>query len=76
MWLMQTNSNRYYIGDALRIQQMLLNLLSNAIKFTEKGSIEVSVTSRNTDKSDTNLLAIEVRDTGTSASPRTYVIDF
>ncbi|MDR2899390.1 MAG: response regulator [Clostridiales bacterium] len=30
-----------FIGDDMRIKQMLNNLLSNAIKYTEKGSIEL-----------------------------------
>lgn len=32
-----------YIGDPLRLSQVLTNLLSNAIKFTEKGQIDISV---------------------------------
>lgn len=30
-------TEEYYIGDAMKLQQIMLNLLSNAIKFTPKG---------------------------------------
>ncbi len=33
---------RYFMGDVLRIRQILNNLLSNAIKFTQQGSIRIS----------------------------------
>ncbi len=34
---------RYVIGDAVRLQRILLNLLSNAIKFTHQGAVEFKV---------------------------------
>ncbi len=50
------------IGDALRLRQVITNLLSNAVKFTERGSIEVSVSF---DKNEQGgLLRLAVRDTG------------
>ncbi|MDO8248847.1 MAG: PAS domain S-box protein [Rhodoferax sp.] len=51
------------IGDALRLQQILLNLTSNAVKFTETGVIVVSV--RCLAREDGQVtLQFAVRDTG------------
>ena len=36
----------YFIGDALRVRQVLNNLLSNAIKFTSAGAVSIDVSSR------------------------------
>jgi PAS domain S-box-containing protein len=55
--------NRYYLGDPLRIQQILMNLLSNAVKFTDKGSIEVDI--NGVDQStNIKMVTIQVTDTG------------
>ncbi len=52
-----------YLGDDIRIQQVLLNLLSNAVKFTQKGDITVSAASKPRE-SGGHWLAISVSDTG------------
>jgi PAS domain S-box-containing protein len=51
------------VGDALRLQQILLNLTGNAVKFTDAGTIVVSV--RSLRQSDTQVkLQFSVHDTG------------
>lgn len=52
-----------YLGDPLRLRQVLNNLISNAIKFTEQGLVEVDVDRQGA------LLVICVRDTGMGISP-------
>lgn len=55
--------NYSYIGDELRIKQILINLLSNAIKFTEEGSVTFIIRVKVlTDEKDKVIFT--VRDTG------------
>ncbi|MDQ1924004.1 response regulator [Massilia pseudoviolaceinigra] len=54
---------RALVGDALRLQQVLVNLAGNAIKFTEHGEVSVLVDA--SARADDRLtLRIRVRDTG------------
>ena len=50
---------RYFIGDPLRLSQVLTNLISNAIKFTEQGEVSIYVSRINDSR-----LAFSVSDTG------------
>ncbi|MCL2457052.1 MAG: ATP-binding protein [Defluviitaleaceae bacterium] len=56
-----------YIGDSLRIKQILNNLLSNAIKYTEKGSITLSVDFFM--REGNTMLQFTVEDTGQGMKP-------
>lgn len=51
--------NQNFIGDSLRISQILTNLLANAIKFTDEGSISIIV-----NKINENRYKFEIKDTG------------
>lgn len=58
----------YYIGDAMKLQQVLINILSNAIKFTgQGGKVTFSVNQRSRAKHDAVLRFI-VNDTGVGMS--------
>lgn len=48
------------MGDAARLQQIVLNMLTNAVKFTETGGVDLRMSYR----TDTSKLRIEVSDTG------------
>jgi two-component system sensor histidine kinase BarA len=55
------------IGDPLRLKQIMINLVGNAIKFTERGSVEVTVSLDN-EISNNYQLRIGVSDTGLGLS--------
>jgi signal transduction histidine kinase/CheY-like chemotaxis protein len=54
---------RALVGDALRLQQVLVNLAGNAIKFTERGEVSLRVT-RLPAPGGATMLRFAVRDTG------------
>ncbi len=57
------NARGVFIGDSVRISQILGNLLSNAVKFTNEGSVTVRFALSEGDGAPT-LLSFEVEDTG------------
>ena len=63
------------IGDALRLEQVLLNLCSNAVKFTDRGGVTVAVTPV-ADERTALRLRFEVRDTGIGMTPEVLSVLF
>ncbi len=59
---------RQAVGDALRLQQILLNLMGNAAKFTERGEIELALRVKQR-SADALRVEFAVRDTGIGISP-------
>ena len=56
-----------YLGDALRVNQILMNLLSNAFKFTKQGAVRLEVSAQKAD--DTyDQVTMMVADTGIGMS--------
>ncbi|MEM6298912.1 MAG: ATP-binding protein, partial [Bacteroidota bacterium] len=54
---------RYFVGDPVRLKQVLLNLLSNAVKFTAQGSVKLSAKLLE-EKDKTIKIRFAVEDTG------------
>lgn len=52
-----------FLGDALRLGQVLVNLVGNAIKFTEEGQVAIRIRLLNRNEASTTL-QFEVSDTG------------
>ncbi|PKH98727.1 hypothetical protein CXF78_17300, partial [Shewanella sp. 11B5] len=55
-------SHENYLGDAVRVRQIINNFVSNAIKFTRQGAISIAV-SEHMEASDT-YITFTVKDTG------------
>ncbi|GEM_PF-2046564 len=53
----------YLVGDALRLEQILLNLMSNAVKFTSKGEVNLLLSLKKKTKEQVTI-EFEVNDTG------------
>ncbi|MGK5026834.1 response regulator [Janthinobacterium sp. RB2R34] len=60
---------RRLVGDAQRLQQILVNLAGNAIKFTASGEVVVAI-SLAEQTADKAWLRFEVRDTGIGMTPQ------
>ena len=52
-----------YLGDSVRVRQIIYNLLSNAVKFTAVGEVQAGI-----DRKD-DVVHLTVRDTGVGVAP-------
>ncbi|MGZ5523624.1 MAG: CHASE domain-containing protein [Methylomonas sp.] len=59
---------RYLLGDALRLQQILINLISNGIKFTEHGAIHLLIEVLGRTVEESISLRFTLKDTGIGIS--------
>ncbi|MCA2980767.1 MAG: response regulator [Myxococcaceae bacterium] len=57
------------LGDPTRLRQVLLNLLSNAVKFTERGGVEVRLSSARADDKGRPVVTLAVKDSGIGIAP-------
>ena len=57
-------ADRSYVGDAIRIRQIITNMLSNAVKFTTAGDVSLALAVQ-----DSGQLRFTVTDTGVGFDP-------
>ena len=57
----------FYIGDGLKLRQVLINVIGNAVKFTEKGGVSLDV-KKTAGYDGKSTLLFEVADTGIGIS--------
>lgn len=54
-----------FLGDPLRIKQVILNIVGNAIKFTKKGKVQIQANLKEvTDEKKSCILSLKITDTG------------
>ena len=56
-----------WLGDPIRLRQILLNLVGNALKFTEKGHVHIHVGMHQ--EGDTQSVRFQISDTGIGIAP-------
>jgi PAS domain S-box-containing protein len=55
---------RFVWTDPVRLKQVLVNLIGNSVKFTDKGEVELMITTSGQSKGDKETWHFSVRDTG------------
>lgn len=59
---------RILVSDPLRLRQILTNLLGNAAKFTERGTIQLKITTLGTSSDSIRIVRFTISDTGIGIS--------
>ena len=62
---------RAFVGDSMRLQQVLVNLMGNAVKFTQDGFVELAIHVRERRESAVSVEFV-VRDTGIGIAPENH----
>ena len=62
-YLIENNVPSTIYGDVTRLKQILINLLNNAVKFTERGEVFLSVSTKQLDTNNFEIL-FAIKDTG------------
>lgn len=65
----------FFIGDGVRLNQILINLVGNAIKFTEKGKVHIEI-NREIPNNGEEIISFAVVDTGIGISEEKIVSIF
>jgi len=63
-----------FVGDKIRLRQILMNLIGNALKFTQEGYVQILAQKKDFD--GTPALQIDVQDTGIGIDPENYALIF
>lgn len=58
-----------FLGDAIRIRQIITNLVGNAVKFTDGGHVLINVATKPSGHDQNGKIHISVSDTGIGISP-------
>jgi signal transduction histidine kinase len=57
-----------FIGDAMRLQQIIVNLVGNALKFTDQGAIDITASYQPVEHNLCDI-TVSIRDTGIGIAP-------
>ena len=59
---------KFFIGDPIRLKQVLLNLTNNAMKFTEQGKVIIQINGTTSTSTHTGI-EIKIKDSGIGIAP-------